>query len=198
MSSALPATPVSTMVASPPRTRMYADTKPRLTRSQSNAAASPDGGGAVAGASVAVAPSVGAGRRRRGACGCRAGACGRRGPAASHANDRERERALSQVGQERAAGEETLAFHLRTSSFTGRCPKVGTVAWIPSSTTDRERRDGWPHTQPSPTVVRVRSTSSGGGTRRGRHDRTGQGINGEAEGEGEERPDGRIERPSPD
>ncbi len=35
MSSALPATPVSTTAASPPRTRMYAETKPRLTRVQS-------------------------------------------------------------------------------------------------------------------------------------------------------------------
>src|SRR5829696_4356314 len=45
ISSSLPATPVSTMAASPPRTKMYADTKPRLTLVQSAPPAAPDRGG---------------------------------------------------------------------------------------------------------------------------------------------------------
>src|SRR6478609_7516077 len=39
MAPSLPATPVSTMAASPPRTSTYADTNPRLTRSQASAPA---------------------------------------------------------------------------------------------------------------------------------------------------------------
>src|SRR4051794_13902942 len=51
ISSSLPATPVSTTIASPPRTRMYADTNPRFTRVQ--AAGPPESGGGLAEARVA-------------------------------------------------------------------------------------------------------------------------------------------------
>ena len=45
ISSSLPATPVSTIAASPPRARMYAETNPRLTRDQRSAPPAESDGG---------------------------------------------------------------------------------------------------------------------------------------------------------
>ena len=67
MSSSLPAVPVSTMAASPPRARMYADTNPRLTRSHvtpsPGAAGEPAGGSAEAAELADGTGDAGVGRR---------------------------------------------------------------------------------------------------------------------------------------